>query len=96
MNNFELARTLRNTCPFCRVVSNGGMSLVRHLHECHRISYEIANELVDSIYKIHESTGSTVQELKSEKFPRRCKNNPKKQEFLDALDQQLKKILESS
>ena len=37
-------------CPKCFQPNDGGMTLVRHLHDAHQISYDDANKIVDHIY----------------------------------------------
>lgn len=41
---------LASTCPFCRVVCRGGMSLVRHMCKTHGTNSDIANRIVDLMF----------------------------------------------
>lgn len=44
-------------CPFCHKKIGGGMTLVRHLFDAHKIDYNLGNKIVDLIYAEADKNG---------------------------------------
>lgn len=83
-------------CPFCHKEIGGGMTLVRHLFDAHKINYELGNKLVDLVYSVANKEGwpkEFVDVLGYDEFHEPVDVSPEKQAFLDQLSQEIDRIL---